>query len=71
MARARIPRLAGIKTQCSRFEALRGFQPYHENDGNAQTAVAPPTAGKVSFRRIADQASSQLTLWRAALAPLG
>jgi hypothetical protein len=28
MARARTPRLAGIKTQCSRFDALRRFQPY-------------------------------------------
>ena len=25
MARARTPRLAGIKTRCSRFDALRGF----------------------------------------------
>ena len=28
MAPATIPRLAGIKTQCSRFDALRRFQPY-------------------------------------------
>jgi hypothetical protein len=27
MARARTPHLAGIKTQCSRFDALRRFQP--------------------------------------------
>jgi putative SOS response-associated peptidase YedK len=28
MARAKTQRLAGIKTQCSRFDALRRFQPY-------------------------------------------
>ena len=28
MARVRTPRLAGIKTQCSCFDALRRFQPY-------------------------------------------
>ena len=28
MARARTPRLHGIESQCSRFDAVRGFQPY-------------------------------------------
>jgi putative SOS response-associated peptidase YedK len=29
MVRARMPCSTGIKTQCSCFDALRGFQPYH------------------------------------------
>jgi hypothetical protein len=39
MVRARMRCSIGIKSQCSRFEAVRGFQPYPRfclHDGNAQ-----------------------------------
>jgi putative SOS response-associated peptidase YedK len=59
MARARVPCSTGIETQGSRFDALRGFQPY--DDSVCMTATRKYRLFADSVSRDSDRDANQLT----------